>query len=1376
MKTIFSLLTVCGLLAMPVYAGTQTENYGISVLPAPGKVVIDGRFDDWDLTGGNFACENVEEQRDQHSAWLHAMYDQDNLYVLARVTGSFRHNDRRPAGSTLRMHMLTAPGTPQQLQPNLTCARDLDGKESIALTFEPPLQSARDPKQMGAEQVFLDDPGGKGYSQEIRIPLKMITSEGVTPGPGSEMRVMFVLPFGWSLDAWDCFMPGVVPERTYWGTRKLDQFGPATFERSGKMKPRMLHLADGRRLPVSLKEGMPVVDWSALSEGPKGFIPVKLTMPEDGYVSMLLRNADGVVVRNLLNAEPMAMGEHTVSWDGLATPIWRTPGAMLPADDYTWQAIWHKGIGLRLRGWAGNSGNAPWHSGPTSNWGGDLGVPWTCAAQGDSVYLGWGAAEAGRGLLACDLEGNVRWKHKYGGFGGADLLAVEGDLVYVGNNSGSPQVLFRLDTATGSYQNWDKANNGGFRDLFVKDLWKDQPGMPDKAEAMAARNGKLYLTFRSYNFRRSDVTNWRALLTKLSAAGDGIGKAIWEKTDKNVRERAAAWLAGNDPEDKALAAPNYYTPDVRDAVAGTINGMLTDKTLVDGGAEMTALMLQAAVRRKVEAVFPQEVAVMKSDLVAVLDAENGKVLKTIPVPAPSGIVAVSDSLLYVLSGTDSVTAVDLATGAVKPVLTGLTDARCLAVDAGGRIYVGEGEPSVQVKVFMPNGKPGLTIGRQGGRPRLGPWVKEGMVDIHGLAVDPTGNLWVAESTFFPKRFSVWNNQTGAFVREFFGSTHYGASGGAINPDDPNLMVGEGCEWRIDPATGRAECLGVFEDGAGRDYENLFHKFARFCRGTNGKLYLAATLGTDTHVWERLGDGTYALRATFGRNDKDKTTVFWSDENGDQQKQDGEKTVVPMLMSFNGYLNFSLGLNTDLTLYAGVLDPKTNRWDRGARIRLAGFTPCGAPKWDHANLHFLPPLEGPMPSPANDLVLSCDSENRLFNCYDVASGKLRWSYPNTFHGVHGSHNAPGPQAGLIRGAFGTVGSVTLPDPVGSAWVINSNVGEWHMLTRDGFYLTRLFQGDFSKVQWPEKAVPGAVLDHVPAGEGGEDFGGSITQAKDGKLYVTAGKTANWNVEVVGLETVKPLDSGTLRLEEKDLKLAEAIRSELVQRSVGQRRCEVRKQTPVFTGDLAKDFGKEIVFKKQDDAEVRSAIAWDDTFLYLGWRVADATPWTNGADSPEFMYARGDTMDFQLGTDPEADENRAEAAMGDLRLSIGDFRGKPTAVLYRKIAEQKNPRTFSSGVVSNYVMDSVVELQDAKIEVKKGDRWYVVEIAVPLATLGLKPFAGMKLSGDFGATHGTPAGDDTLLRTYWNNQATGLVNDEVFELKMEPKNWGQILFTE
>jgi hypothetical protein len=35
---------------------------------------------------------------------------------------------------------------------------------------------------------------------------------------------------------------------------------------------------------------------------------------------------------------------------------------------------------------------------------------------------------------------------------------------------------------------------------------------------------------------------------------------------------------------------------------------------------------------------------------------------------------------------------------------------------------------------------------------------------------------------------------------------------------------------------------------------------------------------------------------------------------------------------------------------------------------------------------------------------------------------------------------------------------------------------------------------------------------------------------------------------------------------------------------------------------------------------------------------------------------------------------------------------------------------------------------------------------------------------------------MLRTWWNNQSTGIVSDEVFELKMEPANWGRITFQE
>ena len=161
----------------------------------------------------------------------------------------------------------------------------------------------------------------------------------------------------------------------------------------------------------------------------------------------------------------------------------------------------------------------------------------------------------------------------------------------------------------------------------------------------------------------------------------------------------------------------------------------------------------------------------------------------------------------------------------------------------------------------------------------------------------------------------------------------------------------------------------------------------------------------------------------------------------------------------------------------------------------------------------------------------------------------------------------------------------------------------------------------------------------------------------------------------------------------------------------------------------------------------------------------------------MYIGGDTVDFQLATDPKADPERIEGARGDLRLSIGPVRGKPQAVIYRRIADDPHPRSFSSGVFQDYVMQSVLPLESAEILAKTvGKDRYVVEAKVPLSALGLTPRVGLELHGDFGATHGDPAGQRTRLRTYWANQHTGIVDDAVAELKMEPRLWGTFQFAE
>jgi hypothetical protein len=354
--------------------------------------------------------------------------------------------------------------------------------------------------------------------------------------------------------------------------------------------------------------------------------------------------------------------------------------------------------------------------------------------------------------------------------------------------------------------------------------------------------------------------------------------------------------------------------------------------------------------------------------------------------------------------------------------------------------------------------------------------------------------------------------------------------------------------------------------------------------------------------------------------------------------------------------------------------------------------------------------------------------------------------------------------------------------GYVWALNSNVGEWHLLTQDGYYLSRLFEPDPLKLEFP-KAEPGAVLDHVPCGMGGEDFGGSMVQAADGRIYIEAGKTALWNAELTGLDKIRKLKGGKLAMTAGDVRTALTFHEQQLQASVGVRRSGIKRLTPTFSGNVNADFkGAEIVtFQKMADAAVRVATAWDDQALYVAWEVQDNTPWLNGASDPAMIYLSGDTVDLQLGTAANAPKDRKEAVAGDLRLAIGNVQsgtGMPMAVLYRKVVAEggaRKPKAFSSGVAKDYRMDFVDVVADATIKVTVNPgKGYVVEAAIPLKALGVVPVDGLKLRGDFGVTHSDPAGQRTRLRTYWSNQHTGIVDDAVYELMMEPQFWGDLQF--
>jgi hypothetical protein len=120
-----------------------------------------------------------------------------------------------------------------------------------------------------------------------------------------------------------------------------------------------------------------------------------------------------------------------------------------------------------------------------------------------------------------------------------------------------------------------------------------------------------------------------------------------------------------------------------------------------------------------------------------------------------------------------------------------------------------------------------------------------------------------------------------------------------------------------------------------------------------------------------------------------------------------------------------------------------------------------------------------------------------------------------------------------------------------------------------------------------------------------------------------------------------------------------------------------------------------------------------------------------------------VDFQIGTGLGNHPQRSQAVLGNLRLSIGNSKGTATAVLYRPVASSKLPKTFSSGLVKEYIVDDV-EIETARLRITQHRDRYLVEAAIPLTSLGFKPADGAVLRGDFGVTYGDAGGRTPKLR--------------------------------
>jgi hypothetical protein len=471
-----------------------------------------------------------------------------------------------------------------------------------------------------------------------------------------------------------------------------------------------------------------------------------------------------------INTLTLGPGARNVVWDGLNQ---RTP-AVNPASPgaYTWKAFSHQGFELKISG-AACLNRTPEKALPVDEvnpWGGVGGTPTSVATNATHVFLGWSGGQ----IVACDLDGGIKWSINLLDDAACQALAVDGNVLVVLSSSDAGDALIKLDIETGETVNFGEALS-----LPLTALWPaDSTAKPAHADALAAQSDHVYLSFTELQF----------IAVVKTSTGEYLQTVV-----------------GPPPSSIAVVPTRTENPQA----AGT---------LMDADFAMVAL--QGGVLGRV--LFAHDpLWVMMSDM-------------------------------QPLDTDEHITA-----------LTLLGDG---APHHQHSIFVGLDQPYQQVQRRSVLGGEGFLwlAGAGGGRPILGPWNRDALAKVNALALDGRGRLWVAEADNVPPRFSVWETEgtQGHLQHEFFGPAERHDTGATVWPEDPTVLIGAGCEWRIDPTGGPAKCLGIItRDGM---------RVAGFRRSPEGKWWLYVRHRDETvSVFERKGDGDYELLRPHSREEDDR---------------------------------------------------------------------------------------------------------------------------------------------------------------------------------------------------------------------------------------------------------------------------------------------------------------------------------------------------------------------------------------------------------------------------------------------------------------------------------------------------------------------------
>lgn len=1050
-------------------------------------------------------------------------------------------------------------------------------------------------------------------------------------------------------------------------------------------------------------------------------IAVPFTLAEPGLVTLVIEDAQGRRVRNLVSETPFPAGRNVAWWDGMDDlgrdteaarhGLYHVPGNFVAPGTYTVRGLTRKPLDLRYEFALYNAGTPAWttkdgpggwttnHTPPRSV----IAVPASRSRDGKPMlYIGSYVAEGGHGLIWVDEQGRKQGGEGWLGGGGAWTGAQ-----WLARDAGA-----EADAKTVAYAGaaWEKEvrlvrlTTGEDRPLFKPFITR-----PDevKLAGLAVHDGLL--------------------VCSLSSHGELVFVDAGGPEGKDARELGTAELKG----------------------CGSLGFDRKGRLLAIVGRQLVRYQLKERPSGRVVLPAPQVVVKGLEDPQQFTVDENGDLYIADRGASHQIKVFAADGTLRRAIGRPGAP----KAGAYDP--DHLNNPCGVAIDGQRQLWVCEED-------YQPK--------------RVSVWSLEGkrLRAFYGPSgYGGGGTLDPQDKTRFTLGGMVfridWKSGTDRLETVLFRSESLEGipSGGHADglPEMPHQAGGRRwySNWHNSSPTNGANLVAIW-------------------REQDGVAIPVAGLG-DAHNWKLLKSEAFKSRWPAGRDPqgdhwRNRAFFAWSDANGDGRAQPEE---VAMTASSSG----GIVIQPDLTALVTRVGGRTLRFKPAiAGDRLAYDLAAGEPlasgvadpassggdqAWAFADGWTVHSLGVAPYSP--------------YSLTGVLKGEPRWSYPNMWPGLHASHEAPVPDfPGQLIGITRLLGPPIAPrgSDVGPILAFNGNMGPMFLMTADGLFVATLFQDVRTGKPWSMPAGErGMLLNDVAPHD--ENFWPSITQTADGQVYIQDGARSSL-VRVDHLDSLRRLPPQPLAVGAADLAKAREVqtRNELARQQAmgnGTLKVAIGASAPTVDGKLddwqghdwapvdlrgtAANFNSD---SRPYSVHAAARVAGDR--LHLAWRTTEKELLRNSGADPIAPFKTGGCLDLMLGTDPGADPRRINPVAGDLRLLVTRVKGKTHATLYRAVV----PGTAKAvGFSSPWRTITLDRVDDVSAEVEFGAHDGQFEVSIPLATLGWKPKPGSAVKADLGILRGD--GASTLQRVYWSNKGTAIVSDVPSEAQLTPALWGR-----